>query len=83
MTKTSLIDLGSVHPLDAGFDVRAIDTPLRLAMAPGGRYRVKHADGVAEGSPDEVCAALAAAGYRVVAADMTPVKTRPGGRKKG
>jgi hypothetical protein len=59
------IDLGSIHPRDSGFDVRAVDMPVKLAMRAGERYRIKHAEGFAEGTVEDICRQLAALEYIV------------------
>jgi hypothetical protein len=71
------INLGSIHPLDTGFDVRAVDMPIKLAMRPGERYWIKHAEGIAEGTAEEICRELAALEYIV---EVTPplVEREPG-----
>jgi hypothetical protein len=80
-TMETVIDLGSVHPLDTGFDCRALEYPVILRLTPGNRYRIRYAEATVCGSPEDVCRVLADAGYLVVAAE-TPngrlVRYEPG-----
>lgn len=75
------IDLGSIHPIDAGFDPRVHDMPVILAMTADAVHRIEYspdrgqAKAVLEGTPEVLCEALERAGYRIVPA------TTPNGRR--
>jgi hypothetical protein len=68
MSVDDTVDLGSLRPIDVGFDLRALKMPARLKMEPGRTYRIR-GDREHVGTPEAICAALAAEGYLVFPAE--------------
>lgn len=59
-------DLGSLLPLDVGFDVRKTDTSLSLPLKPGVIYTIKYGGGAQiTGTAEEICSVLTKQGYKI------------------